>query len=610
MICRKFKSKEELNLKVGCRIFPHISDRVFWEKAKATKLEAFEQKRAELEKEPRRFLTATLYREFAVNGNRSNYEDIYFKRRTELIVYVILECMYNDGRFMEEILDLTWMILEETTWTLPAHNREVDVADSLSDFVDHSLDLFLAETACTMAFVYQVLGDKLDEMSKVVTRRIKARLEHDVISDYLNRNDYWWMGFGEEIPNNWNPWINSNVLAVALIIEDDKERLRDVVYKVMTTLDNYFDQYPFDGACDEGPNYWGQAGLSMLECLWLLDMVTDGQLNFFKEQKVINTLEYFMKVYIGNGESVNFADSPSKVSIYCESLYKFAKLTDNKMMLAFARTVHGLRDIIASVKTIRIIDMLTYSDEIVNMQPIEFTPELDYYFESTEVMISKADMDTSKGLYLAAKGGHNAESHNHNDIGNFIVYKNGVKFIVDSGNMVYSKITFSPQRYTLWTNRSTYHNLPVIDGKEQYAGREYASKNAKYEKTDKKVTFSLDIKDAYSNRDEIEKWVRTIEYDKAAQEISVTEDFAFRNEFEYELNFLTPQNAEKNGKSVIFKADNGETLEMVFERDMFELSEEKIKIEDRLLLNNWGDTLYRVTLKSKAKEDILKYIIK
>ena len=68
--------------------------------------------------------------------------------------------------------------------------------------------------------------------------------------------------------------------------------------------------------------------------------------------------------------------------------------------------------------------------------------------------------------------------------------------------------------------------------------------------------------------------------------------------------------AEKKGNSIIFTADNGEKLEMAFENDSFEVSKEKIEIEDRLLLSNWGEVLYRVTLKDKAKEDVLKYILK
>lgn len=617
MICEKFNSKDMLNIRSHCKIFPNISDRAFWEKAKEQNLDFFENNRAEFDKEPKNFLTASLYREFAVNGNRANYEKVYFLRRSELVNKAILECFYNDGRFMNDILDLVWMILEETTWTLPAHNREVDSADSLPDYNEHSLDLFLAETACTMAFIYQTLGNKLDELSKVVTRRIKDRLESNVINDYLKRNDYWWMGFGEEIPNNWNPWINSNVLAVALTVCDNEEKLREVIYKVMTTLDNYFDEYPEDGACDEGPSYWNQAGLSMLECLWLLDKATDGQVNFFNNEKVINTLEYFMKVYTGKGECVNFADSGVKVPIYYASIYKFAKLTNDKNAMAFAKHLYDMRDeyeltkkgeIIA--KSVRMMDLITYTDELDNMEPIEFKPELDYYFKSTEVMTSKADMNPQKGLFLAAKGGHNAESHNHNDIGNFVVYKNGTKFIVDSGNMKYSKITFSPLRYTLWTTRSTHHNLPVINGKEQKDGRDYASKNAEYKTNENKVIFSLDIKDAYENREDIEKWVRTFEYDKENQNIIVTEDFAFSNEYDYELCFLTPQKAVVDEKGILFTAVNGEKLTMEIDMAKFEFSVEKIDIDDELLLKNWGDTLYRVVLKSQSKADKIKYIIK
>lgn len=617
MLCEKFKSAKELKVKTHSNVFPNISDREFWDKARDRFAGMFEDNAKEYEKDARKPLTASLYRQFAINGNRSNYESIYFLRRMELVNRTILECFYNDGSQMNDILDLTWMILEETSWTLPAHNREVDEADSLPDYKKHSLDLFLAETACVMAFVYRTVGEKLEELSRVVTRRIKETVERVVFDDYLERSDYWWMGFTERIPNNWNPWINSNVLASALILEDDKDKLAQIVYKVMRTLDRYLKEYPDDGACDEGPSYWNQAGLSMLECLWLLDMVTDSQVNIFSEEKVINTSEYFMKVYTGLGECVNFADSGAKVPIYYASLYKFGKILNNENLIAFAkhlydtRSQYGItkkREIIT--KSIRMMDLITYSMELENLESAEFEPDLDYYFESTEVMTSKANINPRKGLFLAAKGGHNDESHNHNDIGNFIVYKNGTKFLVDSGNMTYSKITFSDERYTLWTTRSAYHNLPVIDGKEQKAGRDYKSKNAEYSKSGAAVLFSLDIKDAYENRDDINKWVRSIEYNKDLQEISVTEDFEFLKEYDYELCFLTPHKTERKENKIIFTSENGETLSMSFSGGDFDFAAEMIAIDDALLLSNWGDKLYRVRIKSRAKSGKISYIIK
>ena len=221
-----------------------------------------------------------------------------------------------------------------------------------------------------MCFVYQTGGDKLDEMSKVVTRRIKERIRHDVIDDYLARTDYWWMGFSEAIPNNWNPWINSNVLVSAMTVVDDEKLLKKVVFKVMRTLDKYLLHYPQDGACDEGPSYWNQAGLCMLECMWLLKTVTDGKADFFDEEKVINTSEYLMKVYTGKGECVNFADSGVKLPIYYGSIYKLGKIMNDQKLISFAKHLYDTRgeyEIVKkkeiTAKTIRVMDMIRYSGE-------------------------------------------------------------------------------------------------------------------------------------------------------------------------------------------------------------------------------------------------------
>ena len=79
------------------------------------------------------------------------------------------------------------------------------------------------------------------------------------------------------------------------------------------------------------------------------------------------------------------------------------------------------------------------------------------------------------GMYLAAKGGHNGESHNHNDVGTFLLYTDGQPRVIDLGNCVYTAKTFGPDRYTLMNTRSRNHNVPLIGAMEQAAGREHAA---------------------------------------------------------------------------------------------------------------------------------------
>lgn len=623
MIFEKYGN--DFDVKTNCVIFNPVSDRDFWDNISSRAVSYFENELKLYEGGVHPPLTASLYREYYVNGNRSNYEKIYFSRRSELICKTVLECYYNDNRYMNDILDLVWLILEETSWTLPAHNVFVKEADSLPDFKNSTLDLFLAETACTMAFVYQVVGEKLDKLSKVVTRRIRERLHHDIIEDCLNRNDYWWMGYREAIPNNWNPWINSNILAVGIITEDNEKTLKKLVEKVIEMLDIYLNNYPLDGGCDEGPSYWNQAGLSMLECLWLLKEVTNGKIDCFSEEKVINTSEYFMKMYAGNGKFVNFADSNLNVSVYFATLFKIAKITENKKIYSFSKSIYeSLKETTQFkpygeikkfggydklTKTFRMFDICKYLGELESCTEENIQGELDYYIPSLEVMISKTSPNNEKGLFIGAKGGHNGENHNHNDVGNFIVYKNSVPFIVDSGNMTYQKITFSDKRYTLWTTRSSYHNVPVIGGFEQKDGKSFSASDAFYEAKNDNTIFSLNLKNAYENKNDILKWVRTIEFDRKNQAVFVTEAFEFEKETEYVLNFLTPQSVNVSENTVYLTSDTNETLKIEFENKV-DTSVEKVMYDDSLITANWGEKLYRISIFGKAKEKTIKYAIK
>lgn len=73
-------------------------------------------------------------------------------------------------------------------------------------------------------------------------------------------------------------------------------------------------------------------------------------------------------------------------------------------------------------------------------------------------------MTNKSGLFFAAKGGYNNESHNHNDAGTFSLYLHTTPVFIDAGVGTYTRQTFSSERYTIWTMQSNYHNLPMING--------------------------------------------------------------------------------------------------------------------------------------------------
>lgn len=57
--------------------------------------------------------------------------------------------------------------------------------------------------------------------------------------------------------NNWNPWCNSNCLMTFMLLENDVDRLSKAVSRSMQSVDKFLNYVHSDGACEEGPSYWG-----------------------------------------------------------------------------------------------------------------------------------------------------------------------------------------------------------------------------------------------------------------------------------------------------------------------------------------------------------------
>lgn len=85
------------------------------------------------------------------------------------------------------------------------------------------------------------------------------------------------------------------------------------------------------------------------------------------------------------------------------------------------------------------------------------------------------------------------ESHNHNDVGNFIIYADGKPAIIDVGVETDTAKTFSPSRYDIRTMQSQYHNLPIVNGIQQQAGENFRASDVRYAMTDELVEFSLPL---------------------------------------------------------------------------------------------------------------------
>jgi hypothetical protein len=163
-------------------------------------------------------------------------------------------------------------------------------------------------------------------------------------------------------------------------------------------------------------------------------------------------------------------------------------------------------------------------------------PELtDYWFNDIQVLTSR-----HKDLFFAAHGGHNAESHNHNDVGDFIFYAKGEPIIIDAGRGNYTARTFSSKRYELWFTQSEYHNLPLINGIGQKAGREFESSQLTHTINDKMSGISLDLTKAYPENAGIKNYNRSIQLNKVKEQIEINDVYELeQNKSKLQQAFMT-----------------------------------------------------------------------
>lgn len=546
--------------------------------------------------------------DFVRSGNRTNYENVSFERRNALTSLVMAELFERQGRFTDQIINGIWAVCEETYWGVSAHIGMQSKGSGLPDVKEPTIDLFASETSCQLAWVLYLFGSRLDQESPLIRERIEYEINRRILVPGLERTDFWWMGYEDRSLNNWTPWICSNWIQTVLLMEKDPRQKTDAIYKIMTILDHFLNPYPADGGCDEGPGYWGHAGGSLFDCLDDLYSISSGRINLFKEPLIQNIGLYILRAYISYPYFVNFADASATPGTEPFLIYRYGKSINNKDLMDFGAFLavkewsgpESLFYLMGGLGRRQIPDLLIMNEVLghESMEPVQG----NYWFPDIQVMTARSPDKNSGGLFLAAKGGHNEESHNHNDVGNFIIYLNGNPAIIDVGVETYRRQTFSDERYTIWTMQSAYHNLPTINGQMQRNGRQYEAKNVTYVPGKNKTTFSLNLEKTYPDEAGVQSFRRTIEFNKA-KGIGIKDIYLFENvDNQLEMNIMTHFMVKENKPGQLILVNRklaGDLLYLDYDKNIFNLRIENIPVNDQRLNPVWGNELIRLVFSAK-----------
>jgi len=539
-------------------------------------------------------VTASMYREFSLSGNRSIMERPQGANNGALAALFYAELAEGKGRFIPGIIDGVFFMCEQTSWALSAHIPHGNLK-VLPDHRENTVDLMAAEVSTLMSWIYYYFHEEFDKIDQSLSPRLKSELKRRITIPYMTYNG-WWVGIGapeNACINNWNPWINFNVLQTFLLIEEDPQVLADGVWRTMQSVDEFLNRYKEDGCCDEGPSYWTHAAGELVDYLSLLQIGTKGKISIFDNTMIRNMGEYISRAYVGKNWVVNFADASAHGPGGSPSLiYRYGKAVGSEEMMQFAASLKWQSELSGGTQVFRAQNSWKVRKEIAQVTPAIPSAPFTWYPE-TEVCM----MRNEEGLMVAAKGGHNNESHNHNDVGSFCLWMNQEPVFIDLGVETYSRKTFSGERYDIWTMQSEYHNLPRINGHAQRPGGEYRSASASFDA--KKMAFTTDIAPAYPKEANVKMWKRTCQLKKNT--LLLTEQFQL-TEAGNEPNIIRlmvwkEPKAIKEG-TICIQTETGEAR-LIYDASQLTAQIEPLEVKDGALKSCWKDMVYRISLQAK-----------
>ena len=426
------------------------------------------------------------------DGDRDAWESTAFARQHRLSRAAIAAAVTLDDTWIDEVVDGVQLLCEQSSWCWPAHDDTRERHGSvLATATDPFLDLGAGEVVAQLAWTDHLLGAQLDARAPGIRARIRHEAQARVFTPFLSRRDWHWLGLDGDV-HNWNPWIHGNVLVAALQLHEDPAPM---VSLVIEGLDRYITSLPADGAVDEGYSYWWAGACRALEALDLLEAATG--LDGLTTPAVRATVGFPHRCHLGGDWYVNLADGQARPQAPqpWHALHRAALRVGDVEAAAFAE---AHRDV-APTEALglgRLIGELTDPQWLAASASPPPLPR-DVWLPSIEVLLARPWQGSADGLTLVAKGGHNDEHHNHNDVGSVIVASDGVPVLVDAGRPTYTKATFGPDRYDIWTMQGAWHNVPSFGGVEQTAGRARSASRVHAELSDAVASLSLDGGDAY-----------------------------------------------------------------------------------------------------------------
>jgi|GEM_PF-161361 len=520
-----------------------------------------------------------LFLDFSRTGNRTRWQRVAADRRGRVVLYCLAECLENQGRFIPALEEVVRELCAEMTWVMPAHDR------TLANFKGEQIDVDLGSSAVAwnLATARHLLDDKLsEEIRELILQQCQGKILAPVKDMVTGKRDpNWWL----LTTNNWNAVCLAGVVGTALALEPCVRERALFVAAAEAYIQNFLKGFTQDGYCSEGVGYWNYGyGHFVLLADTLLN-ATSGKLNLYDMEGAAAPAAYGCRIEIMHGVCPAFADCG-------------VRARPSLPLVKSLRAVYGdgpgnvePQDQLGGSLFQSMLYAFPSKAKASKSLNLGETLEIRDWFEEAGILICRPGPETSCRMAAAMKAGHNAEHHNHNDVGSFLVVVGDRPILVDPGSETYTARTFSSKRYESNVLNSFGHPVPVVAGQLQRTGKDACGQVLRAEFEEDRDLLEMEMASAYKVEG-LKSLRRTFLYERSGQgRLQVTDHVKMSFPGAFETALLTLGAWVKEAEDLFLAHDfehavrvRIDTEGQAFETEMQEIHEDCHGVPKRLAI--------------------------
>ncbi len=445
--------------------------------------------------------------------NDSHKADYFNQLQTSALLSLIYP---ENDEYYNNLIEVIWQICNEYTWAPLGHyNSYYDRTPA--DFDPFLIDIFAASLAFSMAEIKNIFKDRFP---KLLVDRMTYEIRRHTIEPYLTRKYFW-----ETHNNNWTA-VCTGAVGGVLMYEDPEEFKRQLP-RLQSSMECYLNSYDDDGMCVEGTAYWGFGFGFFAVYAMLLREFSNGEYDWLKNPKVKAISQFIQKMVLQPNVLAMFSDVNAREGYWIGLTHML-------------KTVYGdaIEDLPLEQATIvaychwafAVRSTVYYNPDYVSdkLRNCTYSAPVSNYF-------TKRTNDYG----FAFKGGNQWESHNHQDVGSFILARHNKQIFCDFGYIGPGDHPgYQGSRRNEYFQPSSFsHNLPYFNGKGQ--GGDWPGKaRAVYNENDGTVymdfTHGYDVKNVHTT---LQKAERT--FTMADDKIGIYDKFTFSEKAVITERFVT-----------------------------------------------------------------------